>query len=78
MIQVCALSVEPFAAVLFLIGAGGQTDVGLTCNFALLEWIHVPSKIPAQRLLAFDGLEEGFEIALAEAAAALPLDDFEK
>src|SRR5690606_35787597 len=33
------------------------------------------SEIPAQRLLALDGFEEGLEIALAEAARALALDD---
>src|SRR5713226_4905801 len=32
-------------------------------------------QIAAEGLLAFDGFEEGFEVALAEAAAALALDD---
>ncbi len=34
------------------------------------------SQVSPPRLLAFDGFEQGLEIALAEAAAPLALDDF--
>src|SRR3712207_4308836 len=35
-------------------------------------------EIPAQRLLALDRLEQRLEVALAEAARAVPLDHFEE
>src|SRR3954447_26060284 len=35
-------------------------------------------KIPAQRLLALDRLEERLEVAVAEAAGAVALDDLEE
>ena len=37
-----------------------------------------PSQISSQGLLTLDGLEEGFEVADAEALMALPLDALEK
>src|SRR2546423_1108447 len=36
------------------------------------------SEVPAPRLLALDRLEQCLEVALAEAASAVPLDDLEE
>jgi hypothetical protein len=48
-----------------------------SCNLQK-RWDAKSLKITPFRLFALDGLEESFEVALPEAAAPFPLDDFEK
>src|SRR5207302_3362175 len=47
----------------------------LVSTLLRLCFVRMMLEIPAQGLFAFNGFEEGFEVALAEAAAALALDD---
>src|ERR1700691_6115346 len=48
-----------------------------SCNLQK-QWDAKSLKITPFRLFALDGLEESFEVALAEAATPFPLDDLEK
>ena len=79
-VEVAGRAEEPGAAVLLLHRARRQADVGLPArdpSHPLRHAVHA-LEVASPGLGSLDGLEEGLEVALAEAGGALALDDLEE